>query len=50
MKTLTRVKLINWHRFINTTIEFGASTLLSGENGAGESTQIGRASCRERVS
>ena len=40
MKTLTRVKLINWHRFINTTIEFGASTLLSGENGAGKSTLL----------
>ena len=40
MKTLTRVKLINWHRFTNTTIEFGASTLLSGENGAGKSTLL----------
>lgn len=40
MKTLTRVKLINWHRFTNTTIEFGSSTLLSGENGAGKSTLL----------
>lgn len=40
MKTLKRVKLINWHRFTNTTIEFGASTLLSGENGAGKSTLL----------
>ena len=40
MKTLTRVKLINWHRFTNTTIELGASTLLSGENGAGKSTLL----------
>lgn len=40
MKTLKRMKLINWHRFTNTTIEFGASTLLSGENGAGKSTLL----------
>ena len=40
MKTLKRVKLINWHRFTNTTIEFGGSTLLSGENGAGKSTLL----------
>lgn len=40
MKILKRVKLINWHRFTNTTIEFGASTLLSGENGAGKSTLL----------
>ena len=40
MKTLKRVKLINWHRFTNTTIELGSSTLLSGENGAGKSTLL----------
>ena len=40
MKTLKRVKLINWHRFTNTTIELGTSTLLSGENGAGKSTLL----------
>lgn len=40
MKILKRVKLINWHRFTNTTIEFGDSTLLSGENGAGKSTLL----------
>lgn len=38
MKKLTRVKLINWHRFTNTTVEFERSTLISGENGAGKST------------
>lgn len=38
MKKLTRMKLINWHRFVNTTIDFGDATLLSGENGAGKST------------
>lgn len=40
MKKLMRVKLINWHRFVNTTIEFEKSTLLSGENGAGKSTLL----------
>ena len=38
MKQMTRVKLINWHRFENETINFGPSVLLSGENGAGKST------------
>lgn len=38
MKKLTRVKPINWHRFTNSTIEIGDSTLISGENGAGKST------------
>ena len=40
MKKLTRMKLINWHRFTDATIEFGESTLLSGENGAGKSTLL----------
>ena len=40
MKKLTRMKLITWHRFNNCTIEFGDSTLLSGENGAGKSTLL----------
>ena len=40
MKKQTRVKLINWHRFINDTIEFENSTLISGENGAGKSTLL----------
>jgi uncharacterized protein YPO0396 len=34
------VKLINWHRFTNDTIEFENSTLISGENGAGKSTLL----------
>ena len=38
MKKLTRMKLINWHRFENCIIDFGDSTLISGENGAGKST------------
>lgn len=40
MKKLMRVKLINWHRFTNTTIEFEKSALISGENGAGKSTLL----------
>ena len=40
MKKLTRMKLINWHRFTDITIDFGDSTLISGENGAGKSTLL----------
>ncbi|HKM22412.1 MAG TPA: SbcC/MukB-like Walker B domain-containing protein [Lachnospiraceae bacterium] len=40
MKKLTRMKLINWHRFTDTIIDFGDSTLISGENGAGKSTLL----------
>ena len=40
MKKLTRMKLINWHRFTNCTIDFGSSTLISGENGAGKTTLL----------
>lgn len=40
MKKLTKLKLINWHRFTNCTIDFGSSTLISGENGAGKSTLL----------
>ena len=40
MKKLTRVKLINWHRFTNTCVDFEHSTLISGENGAGKSTLL----------
>lgn len=38
MKELRALRLINWHRFENETIELGRETLLSGENGAGKST------------
>ncbi len=38
MKILKKVRLINWHRFQDETIEFADSVLLSGENGAGKST------------
>ena len=40
MKKLTRVKLINWHRFTDVIVDFEKSTLLSGENGAGKSTLL----------
>lgn len=40
MKKLMRVKLINWHRFTDTIIDFEKSTLISGENGAGKSTLL----------
>ena len=40
MKKLTKMKLINWHRFEDCTIDFGDSTLISGENGAGKSTLL----------
>ena len=45
MKKLTRLKLINWHRFTNCTIDFGGSTLISGENGAGKSTLLDAIQC-----
>ena len=35
---MKKVKLINWHRFVNETIKIHNSVLLSGENGAGKST------------
>ncbi len=38
MKTLTKIKLIHWHSFIDETISLKGSALLSGENGAGKST------------
>ncbi|KGM92847.1 hypothetical protein Z968_13005 [Clostridium novyi A str. 4552] len=38
MKKLTAMRLINWHAFVDETIEIKNSVLLSGENGAGKST------------
>lgn len=40
MKRLRRIRLINWYRFENETIELDDSVLLSGENGAGKSTLL----------
>ncbi len=38
MKKLKKIKLINWHYFINETIPVEGNTLVTGENGAGKST------------
>jgi len=38
MKELTRIKLINWHYFVNQTIDISGSTLITGDNGSGKST------------
>ncbi len=38
MKQLRKIRLINWHRFTDETIELADACLLSGENGAGKST------------
>lgn len=38
MKKLTRIRLINWHYFVNETILVNGSFLVSGENTAGKST------------
>lgn len=38
MKKLMRLKLVNWHYFINETLTFEGNTLITGENGAGKST------------
>ncbi len=40
MKILRKVRLINWHRFPNETIELGRTVLLSGENAVGKSTVL----------
>jgi uncharacterized protein YPO0396 len=40
MKTLTKIRLINWHLFENTTINCEGSTYFIGINGAGKSTVL----------
>ena len=40
MRILTKIKLINWHYFINETISIDGDTLVTGDNGAGKSTLI----------
>ncbi len=39
-KTLTKLRLINWHYFNNDTISLKSVNLFSGENGAGKSTVL----------
>lgn len=38
MKKLCRIRLINWHYFVNETIKINGSFLISGENTSGKST------------
>jgi|LSQX01.1.fsa_nt_gb uncharacterized protein YPO0396 len=40
MKKLCRIRLINWHYFVNETISVSGSFLISGENTAGKSTVL----------
>lgn len=40
MKTLTKIKLINWHGFYNETININGGVLITGENGTGKSTLL----------
>ncbi len=40
MKFLTRIRLINWHLFENTTIDCQGTTYFIGINGAGKSTVL----------
>lgn len=40
MKKLCRIRLINWHYFINETININGSVLISGENTSGKSTVL----------
>lgn len=40
MKTLTKIKLINWHYFWNETIDIKPIVFLTGLNGSGKSTLI----------
>ena len=40
MKTLTKIKLINWHGFYDETINIQGSTLITGDNGCGKSTLL----------
>jgi len=40
MKKLTRIRLVNWHYFVNETIAVKGSFLVSGENTSGKSTLL----------
>ena len=37
-KTLCRIRLINWHYFVNETVSVKGSCLITGENTSGKST------------
>ncbi len=40
MRLLTKIKLVNWHFFVNETITIDNDTLVTGDNGTGKSTLI----------
>lgn len=40
MTQLSRIRLVNWHFFGDTTVDIGPMTLLAGDNGSGKSTII----------
>ena len=40
MKTLTKVKLINWHTFSNEEFEIYKNALITGENGTGKTNLL----------
>ena len=40
MRLLKKLRLINWHYFLNSKIDFGKINFLTGENAAGKSTLI----------
>ncbi|HKJ85463.1 MAG TPA: SbcC/MukB-like Walker B domain-containing protein [Spirochaetia bacterium] len=40
MLELRRLRLVNWHFFSDSTVDFGPTTLLAGDNGTGKSTII----------
>lgn len=40
MKKLVKIKLINWHIFVNSTIDVKDNCLIFGENGSGKSTLV----------
>lgn len=40
MKTLTKIKLINWHGFYDEILDVKGAVLFTGDNGCGKSTII----------
>jgi uncharacterized protein YPO0396 len=38
MKKMTRMKLVNWHYIVDSTIDFKGNVMITGDNGAGKST------------
>ena len=40
MKTLTKIKLVNWHGFYDETINVKGAALFTGDNGCGKSSLI----------